>query len=170
MTGDQTLRLQRVLHLALSSPYPGERDKAVTLLAQLLAKAGIGLHQLDGSFTPGASLDDLRRRAGLPCPHTVLIRSREELTLYHHLIRQLAPHAWPPAALAEDTQGYRLTYVVEAALHLELDRRYQQARTALPARLAAAQQQAQREYQARRQVLFDEAIQALAQGTGGAQP
>lgn len=157
-------RLHRVLQLALTSPYEGEREKAVALFLSLLERTELSLHQLDRSFAPGDGANELRKRVGLPFSCVRSVKSREEAALYRHLVQRSAgPDT--PVQTAEVADGYELTCTLTLHAKERTDQAFAAARDNLPEYLAAAQQLALREYQARRKVLFNEAIQALASST-----
>ena len=164
MTAVNHDRLHRVLQLALTSPYEGEREKAVALFLGLLGKTELSLHQLDRSFVAGDGAEALRKRARLPSSYVLSVKSREEAALYRRLVQRAAgPGA--PVQIAEVADGYELTCTFTPNAKERTDQAFAAARAYLPEALAAAQQQALSEYQARRQVLFDEVIQALAATT-----
>ena len=154
-------RLYRVLQLALTSPYEGEREKAVALFLSLLEKTELSLHQLDRSFGPGDGANALRTRVGLPAQFSVTCNSREEATLYRHLVRRFSPLE-KPVQLLESSAGYEVRCTLTPSAKVRVDHAFTVTRIDLPGQLAAAQQQALIEYQARRQVLFEEAIQTMA--------
>ena len=111
MTAVSHDRLHRILQLALSSPYEGEREKAVTLLMSLLERSELSLHQLDRSFASGDGADELRKRVGLPASHIFRVKSREEAVLYGHLMRRIVGTHLAPQ-MAEVTAGYEVTCTV----------------------------------------------------------
>lgn len=157
-------RLYRVLQLALTSPYEGEREKAVALFLSLLEKAELNLHQIDRSFELGDESNALRKRAGLPTSYVLSVKSLEEAVLYRHLAERAAGRGIP-VQTAEVADGYELTCTLTPSAKDRADQAFTFARAKLSKALSTAQQQAQSEYQSRRKVLFDEAIQALAATT-----
>ena len=164
MTAVNHDRLHRVLQLALTSPYEGEREKAVALFLVLLGKTELSLHQLDRSFGQGDGADALRKRAGLPTSYVLSVKSREEAALYRHLAERAVGQG-TPVQTAEVADGYKLTCTLTPNAKERTDQAFTAARADLSEALAAAQQRALSEYQARRQVLFEEAIQTLAATT-----
>ena len=161
MTAVNHDRLHRVLQLALTSPYEGEREKAVALFLVLLEKTELSLHQLDRSFAPGDGGNELRKRVGLPAQYSVTCSSREEAMLYRHLIRRFNPLE-TPVQLLEAATGYELRCTMTPVFKDRVDHAFSITKIDLPGQLAAAQQQALSEYQARRRVLFEAAVQTLA--------
>lgn len=161
MTATNHDRLYRILQLALSSPYEGERQKAVTLFLGLLEKSELSLHQLDRSFVPGDGAHELRKRVGLPVRTVFCVKSHEEAILYSHLVQRVSgPEVMPQTTEVSD--GYEVTCTLNSAAQHQTQQAFAAARKDLSGQLAAAQQQALSEYQTRRRFLFEEAIQALA--------
>ncbi|WP_407541684.1 hypothetical protein Q0M94_19535 (plasmid) [Deinococcus radiomollis] len=161
MTAFNHDRLHRVLQLALTSPYEGEREKAVGLFLGLLEKTGLSLHQIDRSFEPDDGMNALRKRAGLAAQFSVLCNSREEAVLYGHLVRRFSTLEKPVQFLEAKT-GFEVRCILTPLLKAQVDRAFTVTRVSLPGQLAVAQQQALKEYQARRQQLFEEIIRKVA--------
>lgn len=161
MTAISHDRLHRVLQLALNSPYEGEREKAVALFLSLLERTELSLHNLDRSFAPGDGENELRKRVGLPAQYNVTCSSREEAMLYRHLVRRFSLLE-TPVHLLETKTGYELRCTLTPVAKTQVDHAFSVTKINLPSRLAAAQQQALNEYRARRQALFEEAVQSMA--------
>lgn len=146
-------QLQRVLQLALHSPYEGERAKAVSLLLQRLHKEGLSLGDLDSAFQVAEADNVLKQRAGLPYEFEVVLKSREEALLFHGLLQRFdfTSTTW--------LEGHRLLCTASPATKRAAEELFSEHTDSLQARLAAAQQQAMSEYQQRRKLLFTQAVE-----------
>lgn len=150
---DSTIQqLQRVLRLALDSPYEGERTKAVSLLMQRLADTGLSLSDLDPSFQGPTPENLLRERAGLAYEFEIVLKSSEEAIFYRSVIEGFAPQS------VIRLDDHRLLCRAPITARQRADGIFAQHATSLQNRLVLAQKQALREYQLRRQTLFQEAI------------
>lgn len=145
-------QLQRVLRLALDSPYEGERTKAVSLLMQRLVDADLSLSDLDPSFQGPSSENLLRERAGLAYDFEIVLKSSEEAVFYRSVIEGFAPQS----VIGFD--GHRLLCRAPRNIKQRSDDVFTRHASSLQNRLVLAQKQALREYQIRRQALFEEAI------------
>ncbi|ULH17302.1 hypothetical protein MF271_18270 (plasmid) [Deinococcus sp. KNUC1210] len=160
MTADRE-RTRRVLRIALSSPYEGEREKSVGLVLQLLQRSGLRLCDIDASFGTADGELALRTRARLAASYQVSFRSREEALFYLRLFGVFAASS-PPPVPGEDQSGYILTCYASPDVQARLDAAFHRHTPRLQGALAAAQEQALREYQARRRELFRAAVEGTA--------
>lgn len=147
-------QLKRILQLALLSPYEGERSKAVSRLLQRLADNELTLMDIDGSFQGEDQENQLRQRANLPHKFLVSLKSHEEALLYKGIIEQLAVES------VINLESHRVhclasTRVKEMAIEI-----FECHTQSLQVRLAEAQKEAMREYNARRRELFLGAVMA----------
>lgn len=145
-------QLQRILRLALESPYEGERAKAVSLLMQRLVDTGLSLSDLDPSFQGPTSENLLRERAGLAYDFEIVLKSSEEAIFYRSVIEGFAPQS----VIGFD--GHRLLCRAPITVRQRSNDIFTRHALSLQNRLVLAQKQALREYQIRRQTLFQEAI------------
>lgn len=145
-------QLKRILQLALHSPYPGERNKAASLLILRLERDAIKLADLDPSFDADATANTLKCRAGLPYEFEVTLKSREEAQLYEGLLCRYAETstAW--------LEGHHLRCVATADIKAKVDQLHRTSLISLQRRLATGQRQAMMEYQERRASLFARAV------------
>lgn len=155
---EQRAQLQKILRLALGTPYPGEREKAVGLLVPRLRQTGLNLHDLDPTFPPGAQENELRERAGLCFHFEMTLNSAEEALLFLTLLRRLGPIG----SEGKHTTGHQLQCFSDTATKERVIREVSRQRAELGVRLGVAQQQAQREYRLRRDELFHQAVLRLA--------
>ena len=162
MSAEDRQRILRVLRIALSSPYEGEREKSAGLVLQLLARSGLRLCDIDASFGTLDAEPALRKRARLAADYRVSFRSREEGQFYLRLFGLLAPAGSPPPQPGEDASGYTLRCFASPEIQARLDAAFRTHSAQLQAALAAAQEQALREYQARRRELFRAAVETAA--------
>lgn len=156
---EQRSQLGKVLRLALASPFPGEREKAVSLLLLRLQQAGLELHDLDPNFPAGAGENDLRERAELCFHFEVTLSSAEEALFFLVLLQRLGP----TGSTGDHLSGHQLRCFTDKATRERVTRLLAERRPELSTRLAAAQQQAQREYRARREELFRQAVLTLTE-------
>lgn len=152
MTAASREQLQRILRLALRSPYEGERSKAVALLLTRLEREQLTLTDLDGSFNVGDDGNTLRFRARLPHEFEVCLKSREEAQLYEGLLTRY------PATSCIWLEGHRLQCVASSEVREQVEDLVRSSLQSLQSRLATAQQQAMAEYQQRRRALFAQAV------------
>lgn len=145
-------QLQRVLQLALNSPYEGERTKAVSLLVQRLVDTGLSLSDLDPSFQEPTSENLLRERAGLAYDFEIVLKSSEEAMFYRGVIEDFAPQS------VIGLDGHRLLCHAPITVRQRANDIFSRHVPSLQNRLVLAQKQALREYQIRRETLFQEAI------------
>lgn len=157
MTGVEGVReqLRRILQLALSTPYEGEKEKAVALLVQRLGREGWQLSDLDPSFSGPDQENRLRERAGLPYLFEVTLRSREEASFYARLVQRVSREEGSVTWL----EGHRLRCRASREIRERVEAGFAQHSPSLGQRLAHAQQQALQEYQERRRTLFEQAVE-----------
>ncbi|GGK42381.1 hypothetical protein GCM10008955_40160 [Deinococcus malanensis] len=146
-------QLQRVLKLALNSPYEGERRKAASLLLQRLEHVGLTLGDLDPSLSTPEAENSFRQQAGLAYQFEISLKSREEAMFYSGLLSR-SPESW-----VTWLEGHRLLCQANSSAKQEADRLFQMHALQLQQRLVLAQQAAMKEYNERRRQLFLQAVE-----------
>ncbi|ADY26622.1 hypothetical protein Deipr_1482 [Deinococcus proteolyticus MRP] len=150
-------KMQKVLRIALHSPYPGEKAKAISLLERWLESGKHFLYDLDTTFAKEATIETLKSRAGIALKHEVKFRSHEEALLY---VRILEKHTKLEVTWLE---GHHISYETSFELRDSVEADFRQCLPTLQQYLSSAQQQALQEYQQRRKELFRDAIERAAQ-------